>query len=182
MIDYGFGVSLDVIYKDNLRLLRGWRNDPRIWRWCRQNDLIYQENHEKWYEWQREDSKTKMYSILSGIGKLIGVCGLTDIDFISRRAEFSLYIAPEFQKRGFAKAGLKTLFSYGFKELGLNSIWGETFEDNHAQHLFSKIGMKKDGVRRQFYFKDGKFCDAILLSISYDEFKEASWISTSKVS
>lgn len=201
MIDYGFGVSLDIIDKICLDEIRNWRNDPQIWRWCRQNDLIYPENQEKWYHWQRDDLKTKMYSI-KAYGNMddiatggfhdvsagntillpVGVCGLTDIDLVNRRAEFSLYIAPQFQGKHMSKSALKTLFSYGFKELGLRSIWGETFDDNMAQNVFRAIGMKEDGMRRQFYFKAGKFCDAILFSMLDTEFKELAWTPSEKAS
>lgn len=175
MVDYGFGVCLDIIYKSELEKMRGWRNNPLIHRWCRQNDLIYPENQEDWYEWQKEDPKTKMYSVLDPDGTLVGICGLTDIDLINRRAEFSLYLGPEYQGKKLSKPALKTLFSYGFKELGLRSIWGETFEDNKAQDVFRAIGMKEDGRRRQFYVKDGKFCDAILFSMLNTEFVELPW-------
>jgi len=175
MIDYGFGVFLDIINKEDLDHLRCWRNSPQIWRWCRQNDLIYPEQQEKWYHWQRDDQKTRMYSVKNSEMELIGVCGLTDIDLINRRAEFSLYVGLEFQGHGFSKPILKTLFSYGFKELGLRSIWGETFEDNRAQDVFRSIGMIEDGRRRQFYVKNGKHCDAILFSMLNTEFAELPW-------
>lgn len=184
MIDYGFGVFLDIIDKNELDRMRCWRNIPQIWRWCRQNDLIYPESQEKWYDWQRDDSKTKMYSIRANTTnmELIGICGLTDIDLVNRRAEFSLYLGPEYQGHGLSRPSLFTLFSYGFKELGLKSIWGETFENNRAQNVFTSIGMKEDGRRRQFYFKDGEFCDAILFSMLDTEFKEQKWTLSSMAS
>lgn len=183
MIDYGFGVSLDIVSEENLEKIRSWRNNPKVWRWCRQNDLIYPENQTRWYEWQRDDLNTRMYLIESG-GQVVGICGLTNIDFVSRRAEFSLYIAPEFQGKKFSKNSLKTLFSYGFNELGLKSIWGETFDDNKARHIFKALGMKEDGIRREFYFKDGRFCDAILFSMIDTEFfeLEGEWLHSTPAS
>ena len=57
----------------------------------------------------------------------------------------------------------------------LNVIWGETFEGNHAYDMFLKLGMKHEGTRRQFYFKEGKHIDAHLVSITRQEFMEAPW-------
>lgn len=169
-IDYGYGISLYKLEEYSLDIIRNWRNDERIFRWCRQDDLISKEAHLDWYYKQDKDPTIRMYGIWVDEG-MIGVCGLTSIDLINRRAEFSLYIGPCFQGKGFSKMALKTLFTAGFQMLGLNSIWGETFEDNPAQSLFFDIGMTHDGRRREFYFKEGKFKDALLFSVLKDEWK-----------
>lgn len=169
MIDFGEGVSLDAL--DSSDLYRMWRNDPNIWRWTRQNDLISKTSHEKWFEVQSKDPAIRMYRILADLDP-VGVCGLTSINWQNRNAEFSLYVAPCFHGKGFSKKALRTLFHHGFKNLGLKSIWGETFENNHAHGIFEGLGMKMDGVRRQFYWKDGQFWDATLFSILDEEFFE----------
>lgn len=165
MIDFGYGVSLDRIRLVDLEILRQWRNDYRIWRWCRQNDLISEIDQDAWYERQAKDPSISMYKILDK-NECIGVCGLTSIDYINRRGEFSLYIAPKYQTFGFSKMALKTLFRHGFSNIGLNRIWGETFEGNFAASLFEGMGMKKEGTRKEFYFRDGDFIDADLYSIN----------------
>lgn len=176
MINFGCGVYLMNLFPS--RKYMEWRNDPKIWRWTRQNDLLSPSDHAKWLEKIQSDPTIKMYAIMRDAQSLsisddlesIGVCGLTSIDLQNRHAEFSLYIAPMHQKQGYAKPSLKTLLYHGFQNMGLKSIWGETFENNPAQRLFREIGMQEDGKRRQFYFKDGKYWDAILFSILSDEF------------
>ena len=183
MIDYKFGVYLDKIDPEDSPTLRRWRNDHRIWKWCRQNDLRSAQEHDRWFKKQAEDSSIKMYAIFIPFREpanylseehrdyIVGVCGLTSIDPTNRTAEFSLYISPDYQHRGLAKAALKTLITHGFMNLGLNCIWGETFEGNKAAHLFEKIGFKKEGTRRSLYFREGKFIDAHLYSILASEWK-----------
>lgn len=173
MIDFGEGISLYAL--DASDLYRLWRNDPEIWRWTRQNDLISKEAHAQWFENQSKDPSIKMFSLNRPIGfdsEVIGVCGLTSLNWQNRNAEFSLYLAPSFHGQGLSKASLKTLFYHGFQNLGLKSIWGETFQNNRAQVVFRSIGMREDGTRRQFYWKDGKYWDAIMFSILDDEFFE----------
>lgn len=99
----------------------------------------------------------------------IGVCGLTSIDMEARKAEFSLYIGPEHQGKGYGSEALKLLLYHGFLNLGLNQIWGETFDKNPAAKMFEELGFKKDGTRRQFYMKSGKLIDCHLYSILRDE-------------
>jgi RimJ/RimL family protein N-acetyltransferase len=175
MIDFGFGIELGRIHKDShIDLIYKWRNNYKnIWKWCRQSDILEPIKHEKWFETISADPTIEMYGIYDG--HLIGVCGLTDINRLVQRAEFSLYIAPEYQGKGHAQPALQTLFSHGFMNHNLNLIWGETFEGNHAQEIFIKIGMKYEGTRRQFYFKEGKHIDAHLISMTRQEFEEAPW-------
>lgn len=165
MIDFGFGARLAPIEHADLPKLLAWRNDPRIWQWCRQHDLIQPEAHEAWFKRQAACPETRMYKVVDPNAQAVGVCGLTSLDRVNRRAEFSLYIGPEHQRKGLAKAALQTLLSHGFRNHGLNVIWGETFEGNPALKLFLDLGFETEGTRREFYFRDGRFIDAILVSM-----------------
>jgi len=166
-------IALDFISDDGM-FLNIVRNNEAIRKWCRQVGLIDDLQQENWLRKISSDPTIRMYSI-KDIGKtksyIVGVCGLTDIDHINQRAEFSCYIFPEVQGNGYATKALEVLFRHGFNDLNLNIIWGETFEGNPAYKLFiNKLGMKHEGSRCQFYFKNGKFIDAYLVSISRKEF------------
>lgn len=170
MIDFGFGLALRTIGASDLDRLREERNKPEIWRWCRQSDLISEEDQKAWYFRQNSDPTQRMYLICVG-GNGVGVCGLTSVDTLCHRAEFSLYVFKDHQNQGYGRKALRTLFTHGFRNIGLNLIWGETFEGNHAIDLFISLGMTRDGVRRDFYFKDGQFQDSHLISIKACEWK-----------
>jgi RimJ/RimL family protein N-acetyltransferase len=182
MIDFGFGVTLHAIEEVHLAQLLMWRNDPRIYRWCRQRGLITWEQHSAWYKRQATDPEMKMYLIKSKHPNIaetaIGVCGLTSIDQQNGRAEFSLYIGPEFQRQGFARGSLKTLLTHAFRDLMLWVVWGESFDHNPAQTMFLDLGMVKEGTRRQFYFKNGRHIDAHLYSMTEKEWRDAKWNSS----
>ena len=175
MIDFGHGVRLTALGPWLQVSTFRWRNDYKIWKWCRQNDQLINKNHLDWFDNIRNDPTIKMYAILNQIDENVGVCGLTDIDRLNQRAEFSLYIGPEYQNKGYGKAALKTLLSHGFMNQNLNVIWGETFEGNPAYDMFIKLGMRHEGTRRQFYYKEGKFIDAHLVSITRIEYEEVAW-------
>lgn len=163
-------VKLGPILKEYSAQLFTWRNDESIFKWCRQVDLLTEIGHEKWMQSHQLDKSIKMYAISNEDNFLIGICGLTDIDLINQRAEFSLYIGPEFQKKGYAKATLNLLLEIGFSRYPLKTIWGETFEKNPAYNMFLTMGFKPEGTRRSFYFKDGHHIDAHLVSITREEF------------
>lgn len=167
-------LTLKRIERRNLQLLMHQRNKKEIMRWCRQNKLLSIYDQEKWYEKINTDPSIEMFLIYYNTSFRenydVGVCGLTSIDHINRRAEFSLYIYPEKQGKGLGQEALKNLFCFGFNSLNLNIIWGETFDKNPAEKLFTKIGMQKEGTRRQFYYKEGQYIDAHLYSVTRDEF------------
>lgn len=179
MIDHDYGASLGALNPEHMVDARKWRNDPRVFRWCRQTDIISETEQARWFEAQDKDPRIKMYSVWAK-GKMVGVCGFTSIDMMARHAEFSLYIAPDFQRRGYAQSALKTLLKHGFLTLGLNQIWGECLDKNRALSIFITVGMKHDGKRRQFYFKDGALWDAHLVSISRDEWEKQPWMTPSE--
>ena len=178
MIDFGYGVALDRIKSTDLPYMIDSRNDYRIRKWCRQYDLLSWQNHLEWFDKIQKDQTVSMYKIKNASGVTVGICGFTDIDRVNQRAEFSLYIYPTKQSQRNGTKALKTLFSHGFLNQNLNLIWGETFDENPALSLFKSLGMTVDGTRPQHYFREGRFIDAHLISLSRDLFfkwKETLW-------
>ncbi len=165
-------ITLGPLDSSDCERIRAWRNDPRIWRWCRQHDWISDANQDHWFKRQTADPTIKMYALM-GNCRIVGVAGLTSIDAVNRRAEFSLYVGPEFHGLGYGADGLMALFDHGFHELNLHQIWGECFSGNDvALKLFKKMGMREDGIRRDFYFKNGAYTDCQLISILATEWRK----------
>lgn len=151
-------------------LLHDWRNNPQIYKWCRQYTTISFEDQEAWRKRQNEDPKIKMFGIYDYSGFALGVCGLTDIDLINGNAEFSLYIDPNCQGQGRGKEALYVLFRHGFEAFNLKVIWGETFAGNPAINMFEKFGLIKEGTLRSRYYREGKYLDTHIISMTKAEF------------
>lgn len=156
---------------------REWRNNPKIRQWCRQYTLIDRNQHEAWLSRISTDPSIKMFGVSveetseHGVRWYdIGVAGLTSINRVNQTAEFSLYIAPEYQKKGHGKSALIALLRHGFRDQNINCIWGETFDGNPAYQMFLNIGMRHEGTLRKRYFRDGKFIDAHIVSMLREEF------------
>lgn len=167
-------IELGPLDRAYLPQLRTWRNDYRVRKWTRQNDVLGETEHELWFQRQATDPTIKMYALLLTVGavpQLIGVAGFTSIDRVNGRAEFSLYLGPEHHGKGLGTIALSVLFMHGFVNQGFNLIWGESFHGNPAIRIFEKLGMHRDGTRPEFYWRDGRYIDAHLYSIT-----RASWI------
>jgi len=143
-----------------------WRNDERIRKWCRQFTLISESRQQCWLDYQERESSVQMFGIVNNKSNdFLGVCGLTSIDLINRKAEFSIYIGPEHQNKGYAYQALGLLFGHGFTDFGLHRIWGETFDGNPARKLFDKLGMKHEGRLKHAYFRGGEWIDSHIYAI-----------------
>lgn len=166
-----------------------WRNDPRIWSTCRQNHIITDYQQMRWAENIDSDPTIQMLGIYAkesarGLGvtdlstgkvdletHFVGVCGLTSINSNHGTAEFSLYIGPEYQGKGYGKAALIHLLDYGFNRLRLETVWGEVMQHNQAANMFQDVGftVMKDMCRSR-YFKGGKRIGSFQCDILRDEF------------
>lgn len=166
----GFKVYLGSKIESNADRLRQLRNDKRIWDWCRQTTLLSKLDHESWIESLKGNPKNKMYTIHdSETTVVVGVCGLTNFDYIARHAEFSLYIDPNDHGKGYGKQALYLLVEHGFYAFNLNKIWGESFEGNPAIHMFEKLGFRITKGHFAHYYKNGKYLDSYFSTLLKDE-------------
>lgn len=159
------------------------------------NDKDFLKNHARWRNesllWTREDKKTdhsaqylffsnlkadKEFFVILNDLSICGVAGLTDIRPVHKTAEFSILIGSEYQRKGYATQALKEVLKYGFTQLKLNLIFGETFAYpakhgiNPGARAYEKLGFTCEGRLRSRYFKDGMYVDSLIYSITKDEF------------
>lgn len=155
---------------------RNWRNDPSIWAWCRQYTLISEADQIAWLTKITMDPSIKMFGIEVPSGPkpddwmAVGVCGFTSIDKQNQSAEFSLYIAKQFQSEGYGPLALKTLLAHGFRDMNLHRVWGEVFDGNPALKTFTDVGFHLEGTNRQAYYLSGQWRDAWRIGILKEEF------------
>jgi RimJ/RimL family protein N-acetyltransferase len=160
---------------------RAIRNDPRVYLTCRQSNLISLTAQLNWKEGVESDPTIEMYGLeaededQTGLIKdynSVGTCGLTSISKDHGTAEYSMLIFPEYQGKGYGKAGLEALLDFGFKNWSwLHLVWGEIYDFNKAGvKIATDLGFKKEANLRQRYFKEGARVDTCIVSITRDEY------------
>lgn len=154
-------IHLRVLEREDLKQLRDWRNDPEIFSRVREYRYLNMENQEAWFNSLRDDRQTIMFGIETD-SRIIGVCGLTNIDWIGRKAEVSIYVGnKEFRGKGLGKEILDLLAQYAFEECNLNRLWAEIFHGNESGKMtFEKSGYQLEGVLKYHNFKGGKYIDS----------------------
>jgi len=166
-------VTLRSVEKHDLESLRSWRNDPSLRKYFREHKEITEANQKAWYETKvLKDPNQYNFSIYVN-EDLIGHCGLYYIDWISRSAEFGIYIGDMcYRKGGYGSDSLRTLIKYGFEDLNLNKIWCEVYDNNESIHLYKYLGFVTEGTLRQNYFNEGRYWDSHVLSMLKEEYEK----------
>ena len=98
-------------------------------------------------------------------GRCVGRVMLT----VSRRfhtGTVAYYLAERAWGKGYMTEILKRVIDFCFDDLGLNRVEADHFARNPASgKVMEKAGMKKEGLMRQKYCKDGQFLDAVLYAV-----------------
>ena len=112
--------------------------------------------------------------IESKTDKLIGSCGIDEINNIRRTATLGIFIGDdEARNKGYGTEVIKLLLDFGFNYLNLHSIQLHVMAFNkRAIRCYEKGGFKEVGRRREAYYLNGKYYDIITMDILKKEFKE----------
>jgi RimJ/RimL family protein N-acetyltransferase len=107
-------------------------------------------------------------------GYHFGNARLSYIDWVHRMARYGRLIGDQnYRGRGYGTEALILLLRYGFHHLGLNRIWSAAVIENEPSlESNDRVGMTREGVLRDFVWANGKFNDAISLSMLRREFDE----------
>jgi len=178
-------IRLRQIEEADLPKLRDWRNSAIIRPTLRQFTLLNMINQNKWLESLYTNYMPKYAMFVIELksnspkgdthhGLLVGVCGLTYINWKEGHAEISIYIGEKnWQKRGIASEALKRLIKYGFEELRLHRLFAVIFEYNNLSiKLFKRCGFKYEGRHKEARFWDGKYWDEVIMSVLNHEYFE----------
>ena len=109
--------------------------------------------------------------------KLIGSAALVNINQNRKSAEIGYGIDPNYWGKGYVLLLQNALIKYTFESLGLNRLHGITMVNN--ERTISSIyaaGFKKEGILRDYYFKDNRFIDGLKYSML-----KTDYISSSKI-
>ena len=131
-------------------------------------------------EWYKNTKKQKdtvifgLYALDNNKKILIGSTGLKKIDYKHKNAEFGITIGDKnYWGKGIGTEATKLIVNFGFKTLGLNSIYLMVFGMNKAgQKAYKRAGFNKTGVLRQHFKCKKGFDDEIFMDILRKEWKK----------
>ena len=162
----GKTINLRALELEDLKQLRDWRNSLHIRQYTREYRLLNMENQIQWFKSLTNDKSNIMFGITTKKPQeaLIGVCGLTHIDWKNRNAEISIYLGEKkWQRKGYASDALQALIRYGFFELGLHRLYAIIFQYNKESiKFFEKNGFEFEGLHKEARYWNGKYHDELI--------------------
>ncbi len=143
-----------------------WLNDEDVFRTLNISDSTLTLHDEK--NILEKISKKHMYGIIDiATDKLIGSCGLHNLDQRNQNCEIGIFIGDKSMwNKGYGSEALKLLADYAFKYLNMHNIMLEVYSYNKgAVKCYEKTGFKIVGIRREALVRFGKKYDEILMDL-----------------
>jgi len=102
----------------------------------------------------------------------IGNISLQNINWIDRNAEFAILLGDKnYWGKNLAFEASALIVAHGFEVLNLHRIYcGTSSENIGMQKLAEKLQMKREGLRREALFKNGRYVDIIEYGILKKEY------------
>jgi RimJ/RimL family protein N-acetyltransferase len=178
----GRKITLRPVEESDLPLIHLWMNHPEIWRYMDYERPYSLADVKDDMEASRKSGHP--FTILVE-GRPIGRIGLNGFRRRDQICAFYMYVGePAFWGQGFARDAAMTLLDYAFDRWDLNLIELWTLADNdRAVRMYAKCGFVEEARLRQRSFKEGRWVDHLVMSVSREEFARAmeAWQSAERV-
>lgn len=157
--------------------LHSWSNDPEIWAMLGGWHFPFSSRSTDEWVSRRNDSNLTdhVFCIETPDEGLVGTANLINIDWKNRNAFHGMMIGERnLRGRGVALDALFALMRYAFLELGLNRLDGDmiSYNERSLKFYIEKGGWKHEGVKRDWYWRGGRFHDKIVVGITRGDYDE----------
>lgn len=172
---YGKRIRLRGNERSDLPKFVEWLNDPDVRRTLSMSLPISLAAEEQWFEnmlKRPSEEQSLGIEIKDGDGwRLIGNCGIFDINWRARSAEVGLFIGDKScWNKGYGTEVMRLLLRHGFETLNLNRIFLRVDAANLGGiRAYEKAGFVHEGRFRQGTFQGGEYRDMLFMSVLRSE-------------
>jgi len=135
----------------------------------------------------KRDSKHRYFAIRDAIGEtikfeadpeqnnkvLMGMAGLTNIEWENRNAEISVIIDPERMRNGYGMEAVDLILAEAFDNMGLEAVTGEVYNCGNRK-FWEKVVKKHNGTTAELVHRkrwEGKMYDSMWFCIRSEGWK-----------
>jgi RimJ/RimL family protein N-acetyltransferase len=173
---HGKKVVLRAIEPADLPRLLEWANDPEIQYWLGGWQFpVNSEDQKNWFDSLSIKSLNQRFAIETKDLGLIGSANLVDIDWKNRHAHHGMMLGDVSNRgQGYGVDTIMAMMRYAFDELGLQRLDSTIIEYNAAsiRVYLEKCGWKKEGIKRNWYYRKGRFWDSIIMGITLEDYRQ----------
>jgi [ribosomal protein S5]-alanine N-acetyltransferase len=105
--------------------------------------------------------------------KLLGACGLNDLEAAHRKAQIGFWLLPEHWGKGYIPEAAEAVLKYGFAQMDLNRI--EAIVEggnNQSAKVLQKLGFTCEGRLREREIKNGRFIDLLYFGLLRRDYRQ----------
>ena len=170
-------VQLRELCMADLAIINQWRNNPDlIASLIAPFRYINLETDQSWFEHYMGNRSANVRCVILNDetpAQVVGAIGLTEIDFVSRKAGYYIMIGDEKQQgKGIGMAATQQILKHAFDNLNLNRVELQVLERNQrAIGLYEKVGFRREGLQRQGVFKNGQYLNVLIMSILQEDYR-----------
>jgi len=167
------GVIFKKLERDQIYDLINLKNDT--WQNTHQITIINMQDQEKWFDKLNSTPNNPNNVILSVYVEVdefewIGIYKITNIDWISRKANVAWDLFEKFRGKGFGKKLVKGGAMFCFSVLNLRRLDAEILENNIPSISCAKsTGFVQEGAKRKCIYKNGKYLNSLIFGLLINE-------------
>jgi RimJ/RimL family protein N-acetyltransferase len=169
----GESVILRALDTEDLDRCFRWWNDPQIVRTLKSRYPTPFFKEAEWLEGAvRSTPEERHFAIERRDSREhIGNASIHQIDWVSRRAKFNLFIGePSAWNKGFGGDAIRALVRFAFDEMNLTKLRIDVFEYNErGRHLLETNGFVQEGKLAREFYREGSYHDVVIYSIFRDD-------------
>jgi RimJ/RimL family protein N-acetyltransferase len=151
-----------------------WVNDSEVTRYLLLHRPINLKYEEDFIERLGQNEENVVLGIaIRDSDRLIGGCGLNNIDSKNRSASFGIFIgAKDVWRQGHGTEATRLIVGYAFDTLNINRVWLHVSEDNdRAIRCYERVGFRREGLLRQDHYRASRYWNTIVMGVLRDEWQ-----------
>jgi RimJ/RimL family protein N-acetyltransferase len=174
----GERIKLRKLKFSDVKDIYGNVKDKEVVRWTLRIPYPYPKDGAKKFirKTRRNIKKKKSYElgiVLKEADKIIGIVGLTNIDYKNKNAELGYWLGKKYWNKGLMTEAVKLMLWFGFEKLKLHRVYTKSFEENSAsRRVMEKSGLKLEGIHRETRFRYSKWHNEVNYGILQSEYKK----------
>ena len=158
-----------------------WINDAEVLEFLMRSLPMSRVEEENWFDRMMQSPPAEHVLVIEAKTedgwKAIGNTGFMDFNWFDRNAEVGIMIGEkEYWNRGYGREVMKLMLRHGFNTLNLHRIWLRVFEHNlRGIRAYEHAGFVHEGRLRQDAFRNGKYCDLLVMSVLRTEWLDSEF-------
>ncbi|MGH8777637.1 spermidine N1-acetyltransferase [Paraburkholderia sp.] len=164
-------LTLRPLERDDLRFVHGLNNDAKIMRYWFEEPYETFSELSQLYDQHVHDQRERRFVAIDVTGQTVGLVELIELDYIHRRGEFQIIIAPRAQGHGYASIATKLAVDYAFSVLNMRKIYLIVDKSNAAAiHVYEKWGFVHEAELIEEFFGNGAYHNALRMCMFQRDF------------